>query len=462
MLRFSIVYFLALFQICWVVLSHQTVLAAPSPIPESQAKLRGCDDGGLAGINRILPAWVSVESEDTPVMAEGLVLKSRGSRIDMPTYHSSHDWNFDLKLDPAYFGLYSEGNGVPEENDSAPNTEEAPADFEMDMEWEIKYFPAQFWPIVGDRVWMMGRWIFDCGHPPYRTEIHPPKAVAFTRLAPTIFKGDSAPSFTNQSFIYIHGLSGYYQSSVADRNYEFDLDLPEKPSENAEFKAQIQALPFGGPTPILRFMPEKNKLHILYPLALNDPNPELKFAAVIAAGWREPVLSQNYRKLRISIDSIRINQDHDPWSTGEWRLFIQAGNEWFEVPGLDAVDNGSIRTIAKVTEIILPEKGRLTLRTTGWENDCDSAFLTDYRHIHQFKNIFEVPMAAFQCIADQNDHIGRLNLAYSTAENFGIGSHDLASEQNHDSETKQDFNLRFRIEEVARFSAGLSLKNQQN
>jgi hypothetical protein len=54
--------------------------------------------------------------------------------------------------------------------------------------------PQFVWPSVRDRVWVEGRWIFDCGHTglasgdsnvndvAYSTEIHPPKAVVTYRL----------------------------------------------------------------------------------------------------------------------------------------------------------------------------------------------------------------------------------------------------------------------------------------
>jgi hypothetical protein len=50
--------------------------------------------------------------------------------------------------------------------------------------------PEFVWPAVGDRVWVSGRWIFDCGHPgssdiphvQFSTEIHPPRALVAFRL----------------------------------------------------------------------------------------------------------------------------------------------------------------------------------------------------------------------------------------------------------------------------------------
>src|SRR5262249_47881591 len=71
----------------------------------------------------------------------------------------------------------------------------------MEVEWEnaslmdengafqrrLGAVPEFVWPGVGDRVWVAGRWIFDCGHPgvpaadpikelvQFGTEIHPPR-----------------------------------------------------------------------------------------------------------------------------------------------------------------------------------------------------------------------------------------------------------------------------------------------
>lgn len=80
---------------------------------------------------------------------------------------------------------------------------------EMEVEWESASLmdvggvfdrtwgamPEFVWPAVYDRVWVSGRWIFDCGHPnvhdfdtnqkadvQYSTEIHPPRALVTFRL----------------------------------------------------------------------------------------------------------------------------------------------------------------------------------------------------------------------------------------------------------------------------------------
>ena len=158
---FSLVVWIAVAGLAWAA-----TVDIP-PISNTLAKARGCRDGGFQDRNRIDPEWVSVQASDAPAVAEGVVRTSHVTHKDLPSSHISHDWNFDVALDPAYLGLHSDANH------REPNGERW-----MEMEWETEFFPPAFFPALGDRVWMMGRWVFDCGHPPYATEFHPPKAVA--------------------------------------------------------------------------------------------------------------------------------------------------------------------------------------------------------------------------------------------------------------------------------------------
>ncbi|HJT49038.1 MAG TPA: hypothetical protein VJ729_12725, partial [Nitrososphaeraceae archaeon] len=180
------------------------------PIPDSEARriVGGCS------IVPVIPEWVSVDLLDRPVVAEGVITSSPTTvnHHEWPFSHQSHDNNFHVYLDSKYTGLASVT--LPKD--------EATGQRIMEMEWEIgtantgitDRFPKQFWPWEGDRVWMMGRWVWDCGHQPYKTEIHPPFATAFTRSEPYIFPGDNKPSSAVKSYIYIHGQGGYYNIPV--------------------------------------------------------------------------------------------------------------------------------------------------------------------------------------------------------------------------------------------------------
>ena len=184
------------------VVSLLQAASAAALEPSSNAKARGCRTGGVHDINRVQPEWTSVRRGDAAQVAEGVVRSSNVAYHDFPFSHVSHDWNWDLLPDPAYQFLNGTDNG------------RVGSSRQMEIEWEEAFFPSAFRPAVGDRAWMLGRWVFDCGHSPYLTEIHPAKAVAHTRFAPTILPGDAAPSLTNKTFIWIHGRGGYYNRSV--------------------------------------------------------------------------------------------------------------------------------------------------------------------------------------------------------------------------------------------------------
>lgn len=412
-------------------------------LTDLDARKRGCRDGGLFGVQRLLPQWTSVEASDTPQVIEGMVLKSKISHTDMPTYHTSHDLNFNVQVDPPYERFHSVGSKE--------------RGF-IEMEWEINFIPPLYWPVEGDRIWLMGRWVFDCGHPPFRTELHPVKALATTRLEPTIIPGDKTPAYTNATFIYLHGRGGYYDAPVGDRAYRMVVPLPTRPSAKAQFYAKVHNLPLGGPPPQLTPLLAKNQLQIDYPLALKDASPNRKFAAKVVAGWREPVLTQGYRTLKVTFDSLKILNSHDPNPTGRWNVFIRAGGMWLAVPVLDKVKEGDILPIQQSVTLTVPENGGLGIQTSGWESDCDDAFRKRDDKIVMATEVGQLPQNAMKCLTDDNDPLGIILQNYTARENFGIGKHAQLTEPSpKDPEhTAGDFRLNYRIEEVARFRPGQS------
>src|SRR5262249_48614405 len=116
------------------------------------------------------------------------------------------------------------------------------------------------WPTVGDRVHVEGLWIWDRGHPPASTEIHPPRLVAIQRKLPTTTRrdpiepgptllatradifagGDGGALLNNRS-----GVPGFVKHiPMSDRDYSFTLyhSLP-RPSANARLRWNIQKQP---------------------------------------------------------------------------------------------------------------------------------------------------------------------------------------------------------------------------
>ena len=400
-----------------------------------------------------------MESEVARV-AEGVVTASHMAVNDFPLNHESHDKNIYLKLDGAYEGMHSDANEV----------EDGVRVFEV--EWESKHHTEQYWASVGDRAWVLGRWIFDCGHPPYRTEIHPPQGTAYTRSAPHIFRGDRIPSNTVKSFVLLNGKGGYYDAAVGGRDYEFEISVPPMPGSRrprvtdvtavgaATLRAEVVALPFGGPAPILTPVPGSNKVKVRYPLSRTPASANNKFGAIIAAGWRTSSDKASYRKLRVHLKSIKINNSHEgfPRGDGEWNLYISINGDWKKIKGLDgdepggnSVDEGDVRQIDRVVEVIVRDNQRLSFASTGWEDDADGGYkiIKNPSEADMIKNLGALIEAD-----SGNDALGNFTRSYGLAENFGIGSHRDSSTRNGSADTDKDFTLEYTITEVARYKGG--------
>jgi hypothetical protein len=216
----------------------------------------------LEGYVPFPPANESVNDQST----------SEVSEEDIPWNHYTHDFTFKVVPDPSYLALLSSwvrfpGTSIAMSNlggdgltvcrnlGGAPSADastcvvppETCPDLtlgtichhtEMEVEWENASLmdegegfqriwgaePEFVWPAAGDRIWVAGRWIFDCGHPgvpaadpqrqyvKYSTEIHPPRALVTFRLnhpaldsfpSPRV----SAPNFPGpQSFLPVTGV----------------------------------------------------------------------------------------------------------------------------------------------------------------------------------------------------------------------------------------------------------------
>jgi hypothetical protein len=114
----------------------------------------GITPGLLDMLTLVNPEWAPVMNgmtvDSTPAYVHGQVLDMHGDLSgDFPATHVRADFNADLDVDPADLGTIATGN----DNGHAH------------IEWEAGAFPAWAWPGEGDRMVVLGRLIFDCGHP---------------------------------------------------------------------------------------------------------------------------------------------------------------------------------------------------------------------------------------------------------------------------------------------------------
>ena len=181
--------------------------------------------GALAAYSpeRSDPNWISVW-DNRPAGIYGTVAgaeaggASQPARVsfeDDPITHYAHDTNFYLQPDPQYLWTVGTANYANSGEDDA-----GVSLGRIEVEWEAlnngatnTYGSGNIglpdWAIAtsGDRMYIVGRWVLDCGHPEVgdRTEMHPPRLVAVMRKRPAVTGAGAAAT---QVDIYAGGHGG--------------------------------------------------------------------------------------------------------------------------------------------------------------------------------------------------------------------------------------------------------------
>jgi len=160
------------------------------------------------------PEWVAVVGDYQLTPIAGIVSDSHMAGQDWPQTHENFgdpplfpsDWNIVIRPFFAYSNLF------------ADNTQT----IELEIEhYFVQYFFAGWgYPERGDLIFASGRWIIDCGHSPYNSEIHPPSIMALMRTE--TFLGRPATVANVWA-------GGFYTGDPV----EFDIFPPPKPSPDA-------------------------------------------------------------------------------------------------------------------------------------------------------------------------------------------------------------------------------------
>jgi hypothetical protein len=169
------------------------------------------------------PEWQAILGNyiSTPIF--GVAVSSKMAGVDNPFVHENiydcpakvdcpSDWNVEILPIGPQRGI------APFMSILAENTY-------VELEYEEYYAQAVEvfldWPQVGDLFFAAGRWIIDCGHTPYKTELHP--IFMFAKMKTQDFEGHTA----TRADIWVNG---WYPGDPI----EFDLFPPPRPSPNAQ------------------------------------------------------------------------------------------------------------------------------------------------------------------------------------------------------------------------------------
>lgn len=245
----------------------------------------------VVDISLILPSWRPVVHKDTVTVVEGQVMPIEGhfgykfgvphvSFEDLPLYHYTHDFSFNVFPDSGYrhvlsryiqlgkdlngeerrdtivrdwihceiesgLGAVNRGNKHAKKCRKGGSAGYGSAGHERyDVIWN--------WPTAGDWVHVEGQWIWDRGHPPAKTEIHPMRLMATRRNLPDKIRTENGDSvFATRVDIYANGDGSAFHNNqdtakwaspvkMESKDYTFQIrqTLP-RPSSSAQLKCII-------------------------------------------------------------------------------------------------------------------------------------------------------------------------------------------------------------------------------
>ena len=243
----------------------------------------------MVDLRPMLPGWRPIVSHDTSVILEGLVLPIEGhdgpgwiphvSWQDLPLYHYTHDIGFNVWPDKGYRNLMSRYVSVSHDENGSEIRDTVVRKF-VHCEWETglaagnkgnpasaktrsgnsfgfaskgheRYDVIWNWPTIDDWVHLEGLWVWDRGHPPARSEVHPIRFMAIRRNLPEYVKVDSSRFAATRVDIFANGdgspfynnwdtASYVHKVEMSSKNYAFTVKNTLEGPKNAELKYHPQ------------------------------------------------------------------------------------------------------------------------------------------------------------------------------------------------------------------------------
>ena len=308
-------------------------------------------------------------------LLEGRIRKVRIAYNDNELNHYSHDIGIHVVPDPQHQLVK-----VPENQD-------------MEIEWESNYLPGHMRPSAGDRVSAYGFHTYDCHHSPISTEIHPPVMTAVHRSRAIQIPDGWAPPGGGSlgSNIWVPGIitdiwanarAGEISSNCSDtglhqeaklsghpqvpilwgaciqsphplqRAYTFNIYLPENPQQRVAAAGlsappaplHFRVEPGEGPDPLVQRLTDGAVTFLRVTVDLTGFTGE-RYGRRIVAGWVQPSpVNWGLERWKIGIPSLRVFEDHDLGTDGDWVFWASLNNrdqEWTRLLNGNSVDEGT-------------------------------------------------------------------------------------------------------------------------
>jgi hypothetical protein len=334
------------------------------PNPQTQATADGCRRDTAKILEHLAPNWTYVNDAGAPASgppprpqwASGIVsaggagnreLSVHPTGIDDPLTHGAYDTVLNLKPDPASAFLLGTANFSGDDEDDGrlhSERESGPA------------WPTFAWPEQGNRVTLLGSWVWDCDHfqgEGEHTELHPIRAIWVERT-PSL----QSETGGNEGDLYAstNGTTAGLQAECAHRtkgdeqafhacvapgttwldpsgDYRFTLPVPARPRGAARLRIRVVDMGSAGAPPV---HVARSGSHVVVTAKVRaTQGPRLVLAKRVLVAWSRPARPMLH--LRVTTLSMLVRRSLDPTSalTGqtsyapaEWNVYSDVGGVW--------------------------------------------------------------------------------------------------------------------------------------
>jgi hypothetical protein len=388
------------------------------PDSTTQAQADGCGRNIAALFTKRQSSWVYVNDAGAPAggpvpppqSARGVVnsvlasLSAHPTDIDDPVWHDAFDFLVNVKVDPQYDSLLATGNFAAEVEETG----------RLHTEWEEAAYAPFAWPEPGDRVELLGSWVWDCGHwsgGGERTELHPLRAVWVQRqgLSPRSPAGETEGDLfistdktaAGESADCAHRTKGDQAAFIAclaaepnrqnvNGAYRFTLKAPPRPSPSAKLRVRLVDAGSSPGAPTVKVQPATAGATISVTVAA-PAGQRVVVAKEVFAGWTaapRPVhLRIQFEKILVrrsmdpgcpptnpvcaSVESTRKGQISKP--PGEWTLYSDVAGVWAKWKLLRPLDGQRLR-LGQTVDVFVSRRQSWRVFVTGRE--CDNGSLS--------------------------------------------------------------------------------------
>lgn len=439
---------------CLFVIQFSAFAQAPFSYPDNLRFSTEADEGyypcwdtmkvymfkNVVDLRLILPAWRPVVNHDSVSILEGQIMPIPGhegykfgvphvSFEDLPLYHYTHDFSFNVFPDEDYRNLLSRYIKISKDEDGNEVKDTVVRDW-VHCEWESglaagnrgnkhkqacevggsagyatagheRYDIIWNWPTAGDWVHVEGLWIWDRGHPPAKTEIHPMRFMATRRNLPDKIRSEKGDSvFATRVDLYANGDgSAFYNNqdtgawahpvNMSSKDYSLVVKhtLP-RPSAQSELKYVLKTQKGHSYSGNCEVLPEisndSGSAIINIPWKTLDEPDTSVFAQTLYLYWNEGNGAHSDYAINtysVNFQSFNVRRLSEPvLGRAELRIFMEVGGQYiffneFATKRQNVLRYGAGKTFRRKWKINnsftvhVPEDREFRIYVGGWEAD---------------------------------------------------------------------------------------------